>query len=73
MRISLELIQFQVSRLNTDVTKVNAGHTVMALIECGVGQIRNQDREPDHVVLIQIVIHIITNVRVHAVFDLKKN
>ena len=55
-----------------DATNLIVGHTVTALIECGVGPIKNQPMERDHAVLIHNVMDIITNVWVHAAFDLEK-
>lgn len=56
----------------TDATKAIVGHTVQVLTKCGVGQIRQQVEGKKPAVLIKTAMDIITNVWVHAAFDLKQ-
>ncbi len=72
MKISKELIRLQVLEFNTDATNLIVGHIVTASIKCGVGQIKKQALERNHAVLMPNVMDFITNVLVHAAFDLEK-
>ena len=55
-----------------DATNQVVGHLATAMITCGVGQIENRAKKRNHAAQIHNVMDIITNVWVHAGFDVKE-